>query len=107
MNSFCSKSCGPGEGYKSGIARFITLFCRSLTSGLCRGVPFETESSLRTRGAYKTPDVRLIVPMAMKGPTGSWHVITWMDSKAMFGDLDTFEREVSLRGALKSHDIHS
>ena len=61
---------------------------------LPRGIPFETESSLRIRGAYKTPDVRLIVPMAMQGPKGSWHIITWIDSKAMFGGLDAFEKEV-------------
>ncbi|CAN0293511.1 unnamed protein product, partial [Laminaria digitata] len=33
-----------------------------------RGVAFESESDLRQKGAYKTPDMLLQVPMAVKGP---------------------------------------
>lgn len=34
-----------------------------------RGVAFESESDLREKGAYKTPDMLLQVPMAVKGPS--------------------------------------
>ena len=33
-----------------------------------RGVAFESESDLRQKGAYKTPDMLLQVPMAVIGP---------------------------------------
>lgn len=33
-----------------------------------RGIAFESESDLRQKGAYKTPDMLLQVPMAVKGP---------------------------------------
>lgn len=36
---------------------------------LARGVAFESESDLREKGAYKTPDILLQVPIAVKGPS--------------------------------------
>jgi hypothetical protein len=35
----------------------------------------------------KTPDALLCVPMAISGPDGSTRIVTWIDSKAMFGDM--------------------
>lgn len=43
--------------------KVISLF------SLARGVAFESESDLREKGAYKTPDMLLQVPMAVKGPS--------------------------------------
>lgn len=37
-------------------------------SSCVRGVAFESESDLREKGAYKTPDMLLQVPVAVKGP---------------------------------------
>ncbi|CAM9409903.1 unnamed protein product [Pylaiella littoralis] len=58
-----------------------------------RGVAFESESDLREKGAYKTPDMLLQVPMAVKGPSNEWVVVSWVDSKAMFGDELTYVHE--------------
>lgn len=84
------------------------------------GVPFETEDMLRSQGMPKTPDVRLLVPLGITTPEGKVrsghshavmitpelhscalpchipqeHVVTWIDSKAMFGDLETITQEV-------------
>lgn len=52
-----------------------------------RGVPFESESALRLRSCDKTPDALLSVPIAVMGPNGKVSIATWIDSKAMFGDL--------------------
>lgn len=41
-----------------------------------RGVAFESESDLREKGAYKTPDMLLQVPMAVKGPINE----VWFDN---------------------------
>lgn len=43
----------------------------------------------------KTPDIRLLVPMAVRDAASRWRVVTWVDSKAMFGDRDTFSSEHS------------
>ncbi|CAM9531048.1 unnamed protein product [Ectocarpus sp. 6 AP-2014] len=58
-----------------------------------RGVAFESESDLRQKGAYKTPDMLLQTPMAVKGPRNEWVVVSWIDSKAMFGDEHTYVQE--------------
>ncbi|CAM9559934.1 unnamed protein product [Chrysoparadoxa australica] len=58
-----------------------------------KGIPFTTEVDLRGQGAYKTPDVYLLVPIAMRDSSGRWQVVTWIDSKAMYGDPDTFDKE--------------
>eukprot|EP00752_Nemacystus_decipiens_P009805 g8752.t2 len=58
-----------------------------------RGVAFESESDLRGKGAYKTPDMLLQIPIAVKGPTNGWMVVSWIDSKAMFGDELTYVQE--------------
>lgn len=44
------------------------------------GLAFSTEDSLRDEGKAVTPDVKLLVPIALDG-----HIVHWIDSKAMFG----------------------
>jgi hypothetical protein len=41
----------------------------------------------RLRSCDKTPDALLSVPIAVMGPDGKVSIATWIDSKAMFGDL--------------------
>ena len=83
------------------------------------GVAFQNEDEMRDEGRSKTPDIRLIVPIAVSGPALSesqvaggprseddallntkkkryprrQRVINWIDSKAMFGDPHTHEKE--------------
>ena len=45
------------------------------------GVPFVTEQALRAEGHAKTPDIKLELPIAVKG-----RVVNWIDSKASFCD---------------------
>ena len=52
------------------------------------GVAFWTEDQLRARGALKTPDVQLKVPIAVGG-----RVVTWIDSKASFGSESAYRLE--------------
>ena len=44
-------------------------------------VEYWTEDDLRVEGFFKTPDIRLVVPIAVQG-----NVVQWIDSKATFGD---------------------
>lgn len=56
-----------------GKAQIAPVMCRIMIAFVCfsfaRGVAFESESDLREKGAYKTPDMLLQVPMAVKGPS--------------------------------------
>ena len=56
-------------------------------------IPFETEDSLRLKGAAKTPDILLLSPIGVY-LNGSWRVVCWIDSKALFGDENTHKSEV-------------
>lgn len=81
------------------------------------GIPFETEEQLRKRGTAKTPDVLLSCPIGLKvrkkkpphpiqqSPSRipgnfekedeyEWKIICWIDSKALFGDVDTHTNSV-------------
>jgi hypothetical protein len=51
-------------------------------------IPFYEEKEERAKGVPKTPDFRLILPIAISldANNDSMHVITWLESKAMFGD---------------------
>ncbi|KAF0733589.1 hypothetical protein Ae201684P_005277 [Aphanomyces euteiches] len=56
------------------------------------GIPFENEFMLRERGLAKTPDALLLVPIQVK-VNDVWHVVQWIDSKAMAHEIGT-ENEV-------------
>jgi Protein of unknown function TPD sequence-motif len=59
-----------------------------------RGIHYEAETAMRERGLAKTPDILLPVPVAVKDSTGDWHIVKWIDSKAMFGYPDSFKEQV-------------
>eukprot|EP00899_Mesostigma_viride_P008500 jgi/Mesvir1/17651/Mv08868-RA.2 len=59
-------------------AEYEALLCERLRN---LGAAFQTEEEMRARGFSKTPDVRLEVPLCVRG-----RVVHWVDSKAMFGD---------------------
>ena len=54
------------------------------------GISFYEEREERAKGVPKTPDFRLVLPIAINLNTvpndECMHVITWIESKAMFGD---------------------
>ena len=45
------------------------------------GRPFGTERELRAGGRARTPDIKLEVPIAVRG-----RIVNWIDSKASFSD---------------------
>ncbi|KDO31958.1 hypothetical protein SPRG_03173 [Saprolegnia parasitica CBS 223.65] len=47
------------------------------------GIPFENEHMLRERGLAKTPDALLLAPIQVRTRDGRWHLVQWIDSKAM------------------------
>ncbi|KAK9833398.1 hypothetical protein WJX81_001760 [Elliptochloris bilobata] len=53
------------------------LLCETLRA---RSIAFWPEQQLRAEGFFKTPDVKLQVPLLVHG-----HVVNWIDSKATFG----------------------
>lgn len=57
------------------------------------GIPFESEAQLREKGSSKTPDVVLLSPVAFQVGT-EWMIVNWIDSKAMYGDIDTHQNYV-------------
>ena len=56
------------------------------------GVPFEDEDALRARGFARTPDVLLTVPLGVLAD-GATVCVNWIDSKAMFGGSEVYERD--------------
>ena len=64
-----------------------------------RQICFETEAELRARGKPKTPDILLLIPMAVQLDDGRQHIVNWIDSKGMFADKHTYnEQGEQLRG---------
>jgi len=62
-------------------------------------IPFESESQLRHKGTSRTPDVLLSIPVGVEVPKrdGSgteWKMVCWIDSKALFGDVNTHQTSV-------------
>ena len=55
-----------------------------------RDICFETESDLTRKGKAKTPDILLLIPMAIV-ISETYHVVNWIDSKGLFADVETFE----------------
>ena len=55
-------------------------------------VPFEDEDALRARGFARTPDILLAVPLAVL-VDGAAVCVNWVDSKAMFGGEEVYERD--------------
>mmetsp|Transcript_16268 Transcript_16268/g.24513 ORF Transcript_16268/g.24513 Transcript_16268/m.24513 type:complete len:247 (-) Transcript_16268:389-1129(-) len=91
---YSSHSC---DAVKHCIGReFEELLYDSMRS---RQMCFETESDLRLQGKPKTPDVLFLFPMGVRVPVkgevrGEWQIVHWIDSKAMFGDPDTYSEHL-------------
>jgi len=47
---------------------------------------FLSENDLREEKTFKTPDIRLRVPIGVCG-----NIVNWIESKAMFGDKETYD----------------
>ncbi|KAL7522883.1 hypothetical protein ACHAWX_007617 [Stephanocyclus meneghinianus] len=72
-------------------------------------IPFETEEELRARGTARTPDILLSCPVGLQvrkpnynqnatymenSDEYEWKMICWIDSKALYGDVDTHTNTV-------------
>eukprot|EP00937_MAST-01D_sp_MAST-1D-sp2_P000072 g72.t1 len=85
------RECGPGPDrvrHTVGLEHEFVLIERLRNLGLF----FQSEEELRAGGVVdtlKTPDVLLLVPVAMRTRAGEWRVVNWIDSKAQFGDPAT------------------
>jgi len=66
---------------------------------------YETEIEMRKRGKSKTPDVLLLIPMAVRsGKDNKYYIVNWIDSKGMFGDEDSFaEHQEQLHGYINRY----
>eukprot|EP00462_Mataza_sp_D1_P012447 CAMPEP_0175155530 /NCGR_PEP_ID=MMETSP0087-20121206/21035_1 /TAXON_ID=136419 /ORGANISM="Unknown Unknown, Strain D1" /LENGTH=233 /DNA_ID=CAMNT_0016442713 /DNA_START=117 /DNA_END=815 /DNA_ORIENTATION=- len=53
-------------------------------------LPFVTEATLRNQGYPRTPDILLQLPVVVSG-----QIVTWIDSKAMFGDAVTHSHYIN------------
>lgn len=76
----CDHVCGPGSDaarHSAGV-EYERRLCAALDA---HGIAYHTEDDLRDGGHFKTPDVRLLVPISVGG-----HLVKWIDSKATFGD---------------------
>ncbi len=62
---------------------------------------FETEQELRNKGRSKTPDVLFLIPMAIttpyyeSGQENEFVLVNWIDSKALFADVETLEEHLT------------
>lgn len=76
----CDMMYGPASDAARHTAgdEYEVRLCEALDAA---GIAYSTEKDLRDTGHFKTPDARLLVPIAIKG-----HVISWVESKATFGD---------------------
>jgi len=89
-------SSNESENIKACVGReFEEILCVRLKE---RCICFETEAELRARGKPKTPDVLLLIPMAVE-IGGTYHIVNWIDSKGMFADRETYaEHGEQLKG---------
>jgi hypothetical protein len=55
------------------------------------GIAYYSEEELKQNGYSKTPDVKLIVPIAITH-NSKHYVVNWIDSKASFGDLNALAK---------------
>lgn len=76
------KTYGPlADGMKNAIGLEYEVHLKTELADL--GLAFVDENVLRERGYDKTPDVKLELPILVDGM-----VVTWVESKAQFGDPD-------------------